>query len=507
MSKPVLRLSAAILTTLIIVVGISAFDHLPSGVRAQIDSERSALASAPKQVSAAQDAVTREVQSEPALFGGIAASQQWPATFQQASDALQSARGDMDELTRLEKQGHRSDQQRAQALLSHERSLRTSALNRAAATQTEAAHWIEREHHLPTELQQMERSYQAIHSFDLAPLTDVVQKAETDWPEKKADLASRLEAVNGVVARSDSLWQSTAAARSQAASGDLSGLNLGALLSASDELNTSAAALPQKSEELKSLTGQLYDSWDKVLVDMETRGIGRARAYDQKIRTVRTHLGATTSEEQWVDVTPATYDAMRNDLGMAIEHKPAGKYDSEAEHVAQPAGFAYMAPPAQGSNQYGYWEHRDGQSFWVFYGQYALMRDLLFNHSYRPLPRDEWEDYHSWHTRGQTYYGRDFEAGGNAPKYGTNGTATQERYSGSSYAHSGGFRDSPYASKSGSFRDSPYASRSDSGRTFGSNKPSGEPHVAPLPQRHYTPAPRSAPRSFGGGGRRFGGRR
>jgi hypothetical protein len=507
MSKPALRLSAAILTTLIIVVGITAFDHLPSSVRAQIDSERTALAAAPNQVRAAQDAVTREEQSEPALFNSIAPSRQWPTQFQQASDELQSARGDMDELTRLENKGHRSDQQRAQALLSHERTLRTGALNQATAIQTEAAHWIDREHHLPEEVRQMEQSYQSIHSFDLAPLTATVEKAETDWPEKKADLASRLAAVTSVVTRSDSLWQSTAAARRQAGSGDFSGLDLGALLSASDELKTSAAALPHQSDELKSLSGQLYDSWDKVLVDMETRGIGTARAYDQKIRTVRTHLGATSSEEQWVDVTPVTYDAMRNDLGMAIEHKPLGKYDSEAEHVAQPAGFAYMAPPSQGSNQYGYWEHRDGgQSFWVFYGQYALMRDLLFNHSYRPLPRDEYEDYRSWHSRGQTYYGRDTEAGGNTPKYGTNGSATQERYSGSTYAHSGGFRDSPYASKSGSFRDSPYASRSEGGRTFGSNKPSGEPHATP-PSRHFTPAPRSAPRSFGGGGRRFGGRR
>ena len=411
MSKPVLRLFAAVLTTLIIVVGITAFDHLPSSVRAQIDSERTALASAPKQVSAAQDAVTREVQADPGLFHGIAPSQQWPSNFQQASNELQSARADMDDLTRLEKNGHRSDQQRALALLSHERSLRTSALNQATTIQTQAAHWIDREHHLPAEVQQMERSYQSIHSFDLAPLAATVQKAEADWPEKKSDLESRLAAVTGVVSRSDTLWQSTAAARQQAAKGDTSGLDLGSLLSASDELNTSAAALPQESEELKSLTGQLYDSWDKVLVDMETRGIGSARAYDQKIRTVRTHLGATTSDEKWVDVSPAAYDSMRNDLGMAVEHKPLGKYDSEAERVAQPAGFAYMAPPSQGSNQYGYWDHRDGQSFWVFYGQYALMRDLLFNHSYRPLPRDEYEDYRDWHSRGQTYYGRDAEAG------------------------------------------------------------------------------------------------
>ena len=54
-----------------------------------------------------------------------------------------------------------------------------------------------------------------------------------------------------------------------------------------------------------------------------------------------------------------TIEAMESNLGMAVEHKPAGKYDTESERVAQPAGFAYMAPPGQ-SNQYGYWDHAAG---------------------------------------------------------------------------------------------------------------------------------------------------
>ena len=193
---------------------------------------------------------------------------------------------------------------------------------------------------------------------------------------------------------------------------------------------------------------------------------------------------------------------MRNDLGMAIEHKPAGKYDYESEHVAQPAGLAYVAPPSQGSNQYGYWDRRDGRDFWVFYGQYALLRDLLSNHDYRPFNRYEWEDYRTYSSRGQTYYGRDEST--NAPKYGSQGTTTQSRYSSSNYAHSGGFRDSSYASKSGSYRSSQYASPSakdpnvdHSPKTFGhSATPS-----APAP-RTFHPAPsrppsRSPGRSFG----------
>ena len=146
---------------------------------------------------------------------------------------------------------------------------------------------------------------------------------------------------------------------------------------------------------------------------------------------------------------------MEHNLGMAIEHKPTGKYDSEAERVAQPAGFAYMAPPGQ-SNQYGYWNNSGGQSFWVFYGQYALMRDLLFNRDYRPLGRYEYEDYYRYRQRNQTYYGRD-EASGSAPKYGTSGTTTQNRYSGSTFAQKGGFKDSKYAAKPGSYSNSQYA--------------------------------------------------
>jgi hypothetical protein len=495
MNRSTLRTLAVILTTLMIAVGISALDHLPRSVRAQIDSERGALAAAQTQLRAAQDEVSREVKSEPTLFGGIPFGQQWPSRFQQSGAELQSAGRDMDELSRLEKKGHHRDQGQAESLLAHERGLRTAALAQAAAIQKDASHWIDRKRHVPEEAQAMERDYRAIHAFDLAPLTAKVERAETDWPDKKADLEARLAAVTGIVSQSDALWQST---RRQPIE------DWGAYFTAGDELQASAASLPAKAAELQSLTGQLYDSWDQVLVDMEVRGIGTNRAWDEKIRTVHTNKsGEVTSEEKWVDVSEATYQAMRNDLGMAVEHKPAGKYDSEADRVAQPAGFAYVAPPAVGSNQYGRWEHHDGRDFWVFYGQYALLRDLLFNHQYRPLDRGEWEGYRTSRDRGWTYYGHDESTGRSAPKYGTNGTATQDRYAGSTYARGGGFRESPYATRSGGYRESPYASPQardpggdHSARTFGRNRGPEEPHVAPSPRR--------MPSS---GGRRFGGRR
>src|SRR5689334_16660330 len=124
MSRPALRIFAVILTTLIIVVLVSALDRLPNTVRAQIDSERSAFSSAQGQLNAAQTAVTREVQAQPLLFAALAASRQWPGLFQQASGTLQSAGRDLDELSQLEKHGHYRDRDHAEHLLADERGLR-----------------------------------------------------------------------------------------------------------------------------------------------------------------------------------------------------------------------------------------------------------------------------------------------------------------------------------------------------------------------------------------------
>jgi hypothetical protein len=503
-----LRLLTVMVVAVMAVVPFLGLDDLPRGTRSAIDAERSALASTTAQIQRAKDEVGRELQSDADIFRSVPASQQWPATLAGAQTVLQAANRDAQQLAALEKQNRRGDRQEAERLLADERQLRTSARNQAASVQNDASHWVDLKRHLPEDLQQMARDYQAIHGFDLTALNTAVERAETDWPEKKASLDERVASVKQIEARGDQIWQSSAEERRLAAAGDFAHLNFGALGADADALKAAAADLPRQTTQITALTGQLYNSWDKLLVDMRRRG----NTYDQEIRTVTTHLpdaaaksGDTTSEERWVEVSPATYQAMRNDLGMAIEHKPAGKYDSEADRVAQPAGFAYVAPNGQ-SNQYGYWDHGGGHDFWVFYGQYALMRDLLFNHSYRPLDRSEWEDYRSYQRTGRTYYGNDYEAG--LPKYGSQGTATADRYSGSAYAKSGGFKDSKYASKGGNYRDSRFATpgagdpnADHSPKRFGSGSARpDQPHFNP-PSRPSAPRPSFRPPSSG---RRFG---
>ena len=522
MSKSSLRVLAVLLSACIVLVLFANLDGLPGEVKAQIAAERKAFAGAQSQLESVQNDVSRTLAAESVLFGALPSAREYPLRLGRAKSSIAAAGTTVAELEKIEKQDRRSDRSRAESLLANEKKVRTAALADAEAVRKDAAQWVEKKQHLPQSVQDMERDYKAIHAVDLAAPTAVVQKAAADWPEKKNDLDTRLAAANATVTHSDELWQSTSEARRAAAANDIPKVDFGALFAAADTLKSGATELPKQAEQLKSLTGQLYQSWDKVLVDMETRGSGKAREYNQKIKTVRTTLtdatakgGTATSDEKWVDVSKAEYQAMEKNLGMAIEHKSAGKYDTESERVVQPAGFAYMAPQGQ-RNQYGYWEQRNGTSFWVFYGQYALMRDLLFNRDYRGIDYREYQDYRNYRQRNETYYGRDTTT--QAPKYGTSGTTTQEKYSNSTFSKSGGFKDSKYASKGGNYRDSQYATPmarqpggDSSGRKFGSGSSQSAPRAAPPPTRSYKPAPtpyrpsmpRSSPgRSFGGSRRR-----
>ena len=510
MNRSGLKFLASLLVTAMAVLPFAGLDHLPRDLRARIVAERATLASSLRQEQSAKSEVSADVAADPALFKTVASATAWPGQFSDSESKFSTAQRKLDELGRLEKADRRQDRARAESLLLEEQGLRVAAGAEAQTAQTDAARWVELKRQLPGDLRRMEQDFNAIHGFDLAPVANAVAKAETDWPDKKTDLDTRLQNLRNTISGADRTWQSEAAGRRAAAAQDWAHLEFASLVASADSLETAAADLPKESADLQALSAQLYTSWDKILVDMETRGIGRARSWDQQIRTVSTRVadaadkaGVVSSDEKWVEVSPAAYAAGQNDLGMAIAHKPAGKYDSEAERVAQPAGFAYVAPPDVGSNRYGYWDHGGGRDFWVFYGQYALLRDLLFNRDYRPLERRDWEDYRWSHDAGHTYYGRTAQG---TPVYGSQGAATRDRYSGSSYAHSGGFRDSQYASKSGSYRNSPYSSpmardpnADHSPRRFG--RPGAEPEAP----HGFHPAPRPAPRFRPPvGGRRFG---
>jgi len=501
MSRRGLEVLAVILSFLIVIVLFAGFDNLPRKVRTDIAAEAQQLPQTQKQFQSAHDEVTRLLSSDPDLFRAHDMNTVFPDRFRIAARELQGAQLDAAALDKLLKANRRQDAAQAEKLLKEERALRAAALNEATAVQTEAQRWVDMKRNLPTELQQMAADRQTLQRWDFAPIDAVVTRAETDWPQKQSDLDARLSALHAIPAEGEQAWQSSDSMRRKAEAKDLAGLDYAGLLSSAETLHNGVTTLPARTQELKSLTGQLYTSWDKILVDLRDRKSGGVRDYEEEIRTVKTKFpdaagkdGVTTSDESWVEIPKATYQARENNIGMSVAHKPVGKYDTEVDEVAEPAGFAYMAPVGQ-RNQYGYWDHGSGGNFWVWYGQYALLRDLLWGHSYRPIPSYEWESYRTARSSGQTYYGHD-EAGG-APKYGTHGTFTQQHYS-----------DSRYVRSSGSYGSSKYATgglksgQSSAGHTFGSG--SKPPSSGFKPPRAPSFRPSFRPPS---GGRSFGRRR
>jgi hypothetical protein len=457
---------------------------LPRPLRQEIASENEKLKQAEQQLDRSRKTVQDDLAHAPDLFQGTPAATEWPRRLRSAESKLDSAKSDSRELAKMERTGGKEAIIRAERLIGDERHLRQTALDEAQAVETDATHWLDFRGNLPHYLAKMQTEYDAIHAVDFTPVTNVVGKAELDWPAKKADLDSRLAALKSEREKAEAQWRSTEAAR-QSASAQATGPVVATLVGADDVLASESAGLLRNAAQLTAMCGQLYDAWDKVLDDLEVSHDGPDTVYREKVKTVRTHFvdvaakqTEVSSDVQWVDVSPGAWRAVENDLGMAISHKDAGLYDSEAQNTAQPAGFAYIAPPSVGSNQYGYWSHTDHGSFWTFLPQYLIMRELLWGHSYRPIVINEYNGYYNAQRSGRTWYGQETPA--SPPKYGSHGTFTEQRYAGSRYVQSGGFKGSAYASG-------------------GSSRPSAAPSPSPSGSQRFGSAPNDSSQ-----GRRFG---
>ena len=448
---------------------------LPRALRNQIASEKAALQQTDRQLQHALETVKDDLAHSPDLFKGTPVSTEWPARLQSAKATLDRAKNDLQQLDRA------SDVRRAQPLLTEERNLRQSVMRDAESVESDANSWLDFQRNTPHYLTAMQREYDEIHAVDLAPVTAVVQKAEQDWPAKKTDLEGPLAALRQSSTDAEAQWSATESTRQAAAAGTAAGPMIATLIQANDALQRDDNKLTHDAGELRAQCGQLYDSWDKILADIEVAHRGGDTAYSEKISTVRTHYldvaakkTEVSSDNKWVDVPQSSYRAVENDLGMVIAHKDAGLFDSEAQNNVQPPGFAYIASPSQGSNQYGYWSHSGGESVWTFLPQYLILRELLWGHGYRPIYINEYNGYQTAVRSGRTYYGQ--ETPSSPPKYGSHGTFTQQRYAGSRYVQSGGY----------------------SGSAYGSNRSAG---AAPASR----PTPGFTPRDEGSAGKRFGG--
>lgn len=198
-----------------------------------------------------------------------------------------------------------------------------------------------------------------------------------------------------------------------------------ALMGAACTSATSGPDLPAGTSAIPvrdSLRG--YPTYTVILDDMRAEGVVSPEYFHQYRIVYEDTSGALFADSAaadslptggrlrerttpWMPVSEETYLIHENNLGMTILSK-----DSEGglDTIPAPPGYAYV-----GDSRYGEWRtDQSGNSFWAFYGQYALLRALMGGTVYG----SDWNAYRGYRGRGVPYYGRDNQ-------YGTYGTRTR----------------------------------------------------------------------------------
>lgn len=379
----------------------------------------------------------------------------WTTQLEDVESKLAAATKDRSRIEAILANGERKDRQELANLvhtLARTRAVTTSATTNLLAKVKARVTFMDNRDALRAELRKQATSFESV---DLASARTAVARAAADWPNKKADLELRLAAIERLAPEGRAAWaryQSEDEKASRGASFDIE-----AMFADRRTIERNAAEVTEGPKRLVALTQQLYRAWDRILVDMEVRESGSTPAtFLHKYKTVQTTIkdpqartNEATAAEEWRIVDRRKYAKFERNLGMTVASKEAGYYDEEATEKVQPTGYSKV-----GNRTYGRWEQRNGANVWVFYGQYALLRDLLWGHrGYRPIPRRRYDDYRSYRRRGSTYYGRD--AAGR-PEYGTTGTRTASEYANSKYKRANGYKNSRYKRSQGGYRNSRY---------------------------------------------------
>ena len=180
-----------------------------------------------------------------------------------------------------------------------------------------------------------------------------------------------------------------------------------------------AVAACSSQTPLERLQAQLdgFAEYSVVLQDMNSGLFGYSHQY--RVLVGQPQPGSDDDEMEyretvrdWEEVDGATYRRYEPYLGMVILSKTR---DGAVDGGAHPPGYQQV-----GDERYGQWRNDGrGGSFWEFYGQYALLRDVMGGFG-GGIRRDDWNGYRESRDRGQTYTG---PGGG---RYGTNGSATRQ---------------------------------------------------------------------------------
>lgn len=155
-----------------------------------------------------------------------------------------------------------------------------------------------------------------------------------------------------------------------------------------------------------------------LLYDMNLQENGADTTFQHKYKVVRQKPDGMPYETitDWQPVSDTTFDFYIHDLGMALLSSDG----VETNEISSPPGYDnYVGNPT-----YGQWRtNNDGDSFWEFYGKYALIRTMFGYPS--PVYRYSYDDYNDYYRRKSSYYGRP-STSGRGYMYGSNSPAARQ---------------------------------------------------------------------------------
>lgn len=181
-----------------------------------------------------------------------------------------------------------------------------------------------------------------------------------------------------------------------------------------------------KKEPIDNLVKQYSGEGDYSIMLHDMNYEEQQDQYQHQYRIIYEPKGQDTVLERttgWMQVSPIFFEKHVENMGMALVSKTDGKVEKQ---VGPPGYDTYV-----GNEKYGQWRQgSDGNSFWEFYGKYALLSNLFGMNRY-PVYYNRYDDYHrNYRPYGRTYYGRS-DRGGNY--YGTGGRYTQNTSTGSTW--------------------------------------------------------------------------
>jgi hypothetical protein len=449
-----MTLVGGIVALMILVVAVdSLMGGLPGTVRTLYEQETSELEAAGARLSQDREKVEALVSSESDFLKAIEVREDWTGRFERAQQMISEAREVLDRDARpLFEKNDSEDGEKLHLKLQAIQSLRVNAMKEAETVAGRADKLVYYKSRREELMKEAEAGYKAISSERINALKLKATGASLDWPEKQADINGRM-AVFADLQKIASESYDFLMAENQKAD---SAIDYDALISRYESLRDARDRFNQSIESVSGLLDELYVSWDKILADMEIRE-GYEVEFFHTYKYIKVDKDDQAVEEvKEQRVTKEYYLQQENNLGMTLESKPKGKYAFEADKQTVPAGYGYVDNP-----HYGRWERRaSGGSFWVFYGQYALMRDLLWGRGYyRPVSRTDWDSYKQTRSSGRTYYGRDSSGG---QVFGSKGKTARTRYAGSKYTTSAGYSGTQFKRTGGTYRGSKYATSSSS---------------------------------------------